>query len=108
MLFRSLNINHPTRSPDFPDVPTLTELGHPNADVPIWFTIWAYAGVPTEIIEKLNAKVREISATDDMKVKLQAAGSAPVIQTIDEIVKFRETDSKAMAELIKVAKIKID
>ena len=30
-----LNINYPTRSPDFPDVPTLTEAGLPNADVPI-------------------------------------------------------------------------
>lgn len=103
-----LNINHPTRSPDFPDIPTLTELGYPNADVPIWFTIWAYNGVPKEIIAKLNAKVREIAATDDMKAKLLAAGAAPVIQTPDEIAKFREQDGKEMAELIKLAKIKIE
>jgi tripartite-type tricarboxylate transporter receptor subunit TctC len=103
-----LNMNHPTRSPDFPDVPTLTELGYADADVPIWFTIWAHGGVPKEIIAKLNAKVREISATDDMKVKLQAAGAAPVIQTPEEIAVFREQDSKAMAELIKIAKIKIE
>jgi tripartite-type tricarboxylate transporter receptor subunit TctC len=103
-----LNINHTTRSPDFPDIPTLTELGHPGADVPIWFTIWAPAGVPKEIKEQLNAKVRELAATDEMKEKLRLAGAAPVIQTIDEIAKFREDDSKAMAELIKLANIKIE
>jgi tripartite-type tricarboxylate transporter receptor subunit TctC len=36
-----LNINYTERHPDFPDVPTLTELGYPSADVPIWFFICA-------------------------------------------------------------------
>ena len=36
-----LNINYPTRSPDFPDTPTLTEAGLPNADVPIWYSVQA-------------------------------------------------------------------
>ena len=103
-----LNINHATRSPDFPDIPTLTELGIPGADVPIWFTIWAPAGVPKEITELINAKVVELSATDEMKEKLRLAGAAPVIQSIEEIVKFRAEDSKAMAELIKLADIKIE
>ena len=32
-----LNINYPKRSPDFPDMPTLTELGISGADEPIWY-----------------------------------------------------------------------
>ncbi len=102
-----LNVNHPVRSQDFPDTPTLTELGIKGADAPIWFSLWAPAGVPEDIQDKLNAKIVEISKTDDMKAKLLAAGSAPVIQSRKEILAFRESDSKAMAELIKVAKIKI-
>lgn len=103
-----LNMNHTTRSPDFPDVPTLTELGISGADVPIWFTLWAPVGVPKEITQQINAKVMELSATQEMKEKLRLAGSAPVIQTIEEIVKFREEDSKAMADLIRLANIKIE
>ena len=38
-----LNINGQERHPDFPDVPTLTELGIEGADVPIWFSIYAPA-----------------------------------------------------------------
>ncbi len=103
-----LNINHAERSVDFPDIPTLTELGYPNADVPIWFGLWAPAGVPMEIRQKLNDALVTHSKTPEMKEKLRLAGAAPVIQTIDEMTKFREADTKQMAELIKAANIKIE
>lgn len=88
--------------------PAMVELEQDMADVPIWFTLWAPAGVPKAIAQQLNDKIRELAATEEMKEKLRLAGAAPVIQTIDEIVKFREEDSKAMAELIKLADIKIE
>lgn len=103
-----LNVNHTSRHPEFPNIPTLTEEGVPNADMPIWFSLWAPAGVPQPIMDKLNAKIVEIAKTDDMKAKLLAAGAAPVIQTQAEVVAFRENDSKNMAELIKAAKIKLE
>jgi tripartite-type tricarboxylate transporter receptor subunit TctC len=103
-----LNINHGVRSPDFPDIPTLTELGYPNADVPIWFSLWAPTGTPLEIQQRLNAEIVKHSGTPEMIEKLRLAGCAPVIQTIDEIVAFREADTKQMAELIKTAQIKIE
>ena len=56
-----LNINYPTRSPDWPGIPTLTELGYKDADVPGWYSICAPAGTPAEIVNKLNAKVVEIA-----------------------------------------------
>ena len=103
-----LNINHSERSPDFPDIPTLTELGYPNADAPIWFSLWAPTGTPREILQRLNTEIVKQSQTPEMKEKLRLAGAAPVIQTLDEIAAFREVDSKNMAELIKTAQIKIE
>jgi tripartite-type tricarboxylate transporter receptor subunit TctC len=103
-----LNINHTERSMDFPDIPTLTELGYPNADAPIWFSLWAPAGTPMEIQQRLNAEIVKHAKTPEMTERLRLAGSAPVVQTIDEIVAFREADSKQMAELIKTAQIKIE
>ncbi len=103
-----LNVNHSSRHPEFPDIPTLTEAGVPNADMPIWFSLWAPAGMPQPIMDKLNAKIVEISKTDDMKAKLLAAGSAPVIQTQAEVIAFRENDTTNMAELIKAANIKLE
>ena len=103
-----LVVNHANRMSEYPDVPTLTEAGYPNSDVPIWFTLWAPGGIPKEIVEKLNAKIREIATTDDMQARIRLVGCEPVIQTIPEIEAFREQDRKALAELIAAANIKLE
>lgn len=103
-----LNINHPTRFPEFPDAPTLTELGYPDSDCPVWFCIYAPAGTPKEIVEKLNAKINEISKTQDLKDTLQRVASVPVVQTLDEINAHWENDHKNVATLIKAANIKME
>jgi tripartite-type tricarboxylate transporter receptor subunit TctC len=103
-----LAINGPVRHPDFPDVPTLTELGVTGADVPIWFSIFAPAGTPKEIIAKLNAKMIEIAKTDDMKAKLRAVNAFVPLQTPEEMAKDLAADIKVNAELIKAANIKIE
>lgn len=103
-----LNINGKVRHPDFPDVPTLTELGIEGADVPIWFSIYAPAGTPKEIIAKLNAKMLEIAKTDDMKAKMRAVNAVVPLQTSEEMAKDLLVDIRVNAELIKAASIKID
>lgn len=103
-----LNINGSARHPDFPDVPTLTELGITGADVPIWFSIFAPAGTPKDIISKLNAKMIEIAKTDDMKAKMRAVNAFVPLQTPEDMAKHLIGDIAANAELIKAANIKID
>ena len=103
-----LNINSSVRHPDFPNVPTLTELGVTGADVPIWFSIFAPAGTPKDIIGKLNAKMIEIAKTDDMKAKMRAVNAFVPLQTPEEMAKDLAEDIKINAELIKVAEIKIE
>jgi tripartite-type tricarboxylate transporter receptor subunit TctC len=103
-----LNINGSARHPDFPDVPTLTELGITDADVPIWFSIFAPAGTPKDIISKLNAKMIEIAKTDDMKAKMRAVNAFVPLQTPEDMAKHLIGDIAANAELIKAANIKID
>ncbi len=100
--------NHTARMADFPDVPTLTELGYPGSDMPLWFCLWAPGGTPKAVITKLNDKINEISATDDMKAKLQLAGAVPVIQKPEDVEIFRANETKSIAELIKVANIKLE
>jgi tripartite-type tricarboxylate transporter receptor subunit TctC len=100
--------NHTTRNPDFPDVPTLTELGYKDMDVPLWFALWAPTGVPQKVLDALHAKVSEIAKTPDMIAKLQLASAAPVVSTQDELAAFCVAESKSMAELIKSANIKLE
>ena len=66
-----LNINYPTRSPDFPDVPTLTEAGLAECRRADLVFDPGARGTPKDIIEKFNAKIVEIAKTDDMKKRMR-------------------------------------
>jgi tripartite-type tricarboxylate transporter receptor subunit TctC len=103
-----LNINYQTRHPEYPDVPTLTELGYPNSDVPIWYSLQAPAGTSPEIIEKLNAKIVEIAATDDMKARMAAINCVVPLQTPEQMSQHLVADIKANAEVVREAKITLE
>ncbi len=103
-----LNVNFSQRPPEFPDVPPLTELGYPGADVPIWFFVCAPAGTPKDIIQKLNARMVEIAKSEEMIAKLKAINVVAPPQTPEEIRAYLVEDSKRNAELIKAAAIKLE
>jgi tripartite-type tricarboxylate transporter receptor subunit TctC len=103
-----LNINYTKRSPDWPDTPTMTELGYPDSDVPSWYSMQAPAGTPDDIINKLNAKVVEIAKTDEMKATMRGISvDVPLLSPI-EMHDFLKKDVARNAEVIKVAKIVLE
>ncbi|HET6927474.1 MAG TPA: tripartite tricarboxylate transporter substrate binding protein [Hyphomicrobiaceae bacterium] len=103
-----LNINYPTRHPDFPDVPTLTELGYRDADIPIWYLVVAPAGTPKDILAKFNATLIELAKSDDIIAKMRAINVIVPLQTPEEIRAHMVEDTKRNAELIKTANIKLE
>jgi tripartite-type tricarboxylate transporter receptor subunit TctC len=103
-----LNINGPVRHPEFPDVPSTTELGIPDAEVPVWFSIWAPAGTPKEIREKMNAKMAEIAATDDMKARMIAVNVIVPKQSPDEMRQYLLDDIRRNKEVIEKNNIKVE
>jgi tripartite-type tricarboxylate transporter receptor subunit TctC len=103
-----LDISYPERHPDFPGVPTLWEVGYGEAYVPSWYSIWAPAGTPKGIIDKLNAKMLEIARTPEMKARLFAMNVALPIQTPDEMGRHLVDDLKRVADLIKQTNLKLE
>ncbi len=103
-----LCVNHVVRWPEFPDTPTLTECGYPNSDLPSWYAVWAPPKTPEPILEKLNAKITEITKTDDMKAKMLKASADLRVMTRAEIAAYLEQDLKNNEELIKAAKITLE
>jgi tripartite-type tricarboxylate transporter receptor subunit TctC len=103
-----LNINYPTRHPDFPDVPTLSELGYPDADVPIWYLVLAPAGTPKDILAKFNATLVELAKSEDIIAKMRAINVIVPPQTPEEIRAHMQEDTRRNAELIKAANIKLE
>ena len=103
-----LSINGKVRNQDFPDVPTMTEAGVPNADVPIFFGFYGPKGLPDDIVQKMNAKMRELAANDEFKKKLWSVNSILTPMTPAELRKALEDDIKANLEIIKAANVKIE
>jgi tripartite-type tricarboxylate transporter receptor subunit TctC len=103
-----LNVNYGERHPDFPDIPTLSELGYPNSDVPIWYSIFAPAGTSKDIVAKLNAKITEIAKTDEMIARMRGINVIVPPQTPAEMAKYLVEDTTRNAEVIKAADIKLE
>ena len=103
-----LDINYTERHPDFPDMPTLTELGFPDSDVPIWYSVFAPAGTSKEIIAKLNAKIIEIAKSEDMIARMRSINTIVPVQTPEEVSQTLVADTARNAEIIKVADIKLE
>jgi tripartite-type tricarboxylate transporter receptor subunit TctC len=103
-----LDISYPERHPDFPGVPTLWEVGYGDAYVPSWYAVWAPAGTPRDIVNKLNAKMVEIAKTPEMKTRLFAMNVAVPPQSPEEMGQHLVEDSKRCADLIRLTNLKIE
>lgn len=71
---RALAISSAARVPELPDVPTLVELGYPELVVRTWYGLSGPAGLPPEIVTRINAVVNK--AMELPKVQQQLAGEA--------------------------------
>lgn len=71
---RALAISSAARVPELPDVPTLVELGYPELVVRTWYGLSGPAGLPPEIVTRINEVVNK--AMDLPKVQQQLAGEA--------------------------------
>jgi tripartite-type tricarboxylate transporter receptor subunit TctC len=105
---RGLAVSSPTRSPAFPDLPTIAEAGVPGYDATTWTGIVAPAGVPKAIVAKLNAEINAALATPVLKEKLLGIGSEPVIGTPAQFGEFIRKENAKWADVIKRSGAKVD
>jgi tripartite-type tricarboxylate transporter receptor subunit TctC len=87
---RALAVTSKQASPVFPDLPPLAATV-PGYSIEIWISVFAPAGTPAPLIERLNREIREISASPELRVFLEPDGAAPVAITPANLaVRIRE------------------
>jgi tripartite-type tricarboxylate transporter receptor subunit TctC len=74
---RALAISADKRLPDYPDIPTFAESGYPELVATVWFSLSGPAGMPPQIVERLNAEVRRALELTDVREKMRHEGIAP-------------------------------
>lgn len=78
---RALAVTGASRSPSFPDLPTIAEAGLPGYAAELHYGIVAPGGTPPAIIAKLNAALNAALAEADVKSRLLADGTEPLPST---------------------------
>jgi tripartite-type tricarboxylate transporter receptor subunit TctC len=97
---RGLAIDSAARSPLFPDIPTLPELGYEPNPTRIYFGIVAPAGTPAPIVHKLAAEIAAIGNDPEFRRRrLIEVGLDPVFSTPEEFAAFLKQD-RANAERV--------
>ena len=97
------------RSPALPDVPTTAEAGLPSFQMDGgWFGMFAPAGTPAAIIERLNKEVRTALADPAVVKRFQGLGVAPAYTTPDEFRKFLTAETSKYADWVRLAGVQLD
>ena len=96
---KGLLISGPERSPALPDVPTATEAGVPDFTPVTWFGMFARGDTPPEILEQLNATVREIMASEDMQQYVNERGATPSDMSLEEFAAFYNQEIDTWAKV---------
>lgn len=105
---RALATTGKTRSAILPDVPTVSESGVPGYEATIWLGLMAPAGTPKPIVDKLNAAITRIVSQPDVRTAWQQQGAVPMTMTPEEFDRFLRDDIAKWANVVKIAKVKVD
>lgn len=96
------------RGPALPEVTTLYEQGF-RFDMNGWYGVFAPAGTPTEVVQRLNQEINRILATDDVIQKFALQNMAkPPIKSVEQFATTVKQDVAVWQNLAKVAKLRVD
>ncbi|MBD2745448.1 tripartite tricarboxylate transporter substrate binding protein [Microvirga sp. BT688] len=102
---RALATSGPRRSAAMPDVPTVQEAGISGFDVTSWNALFAPKGTPEPIVQKLNATLKEILATQEIKTRLLELGIEARSETPAELTGRLRSDIEKWRAVIERAGI---
>ncbi|SIP92131.1 tripartite tricarboxylate transporter substrate binding protein [Pseudacidovorax sp. RU35E] len=102
---RVLGVANETRTPLYPDAPTLREQGLAQVVGYGWYGLLAPAGTPAPVVERLNAEINAAIADAEVRRKAEAAGLELRGGTAEAFSTFIGTETRKWAQIIKAANI---
>jgi tripartite-type tricarboxylate transporter receptor subunit TctC len=96
------------RSALFPDVPTLAESGVPAAELGTWWGIVGPAGLPTEIVNKLNAEIGKMLTSPELITFLTDEGAEAEAMTPQQFTDMMRRETERWSKVAREADISID
>jgi len=105
---RGLGVSSARRSGALPDLPTIAEAGVPGYEMNPWIAVFAPAGTPREIVNRLNAEVNKALKHPDVSKSLASQALDPWIGTPEEFDARLRVDYDKYAKLVKLTGAGVD
>lgn len=105
---RALGIGSSKRSQLMPEIPTIAESGLKGYELGSWYGIFAPAGTPQEIVQRLRAEVVKAIAAPDISKQFVALSAEPVGSTPEEFVEVLKRDIVKWAKVARAANVKAE
>jgi tripartite-type tricarboxylate transporter receptor subunit TctC len=102
----ALGVTTKKRSSLLPEVPTIAEAGIVGYDFRIWYGVWAPAGTPAKVVDKLAMDIGVAMSTPALREWVAEHGADPLSMTQPEFARFVLSESESAARIIKEAGIK--
>lgn len=103
---RALAVTSATRINEIPDVPTVAESGLPGFQVIGWFGLFAPAGTPRPVVQKLNTEIVKVLKAPENRDRLSAHGLIPGGGSPEDLGRFLSEEIARWHKLIQEAGIK--
>lgn len=105
---RAIGISSDTRLASANDIPTIAEQGVPNFEASQWYGILAPAKTPDAIVQRLNAEVRKAMTDPEIVAALAREGAEAWVTSPEEFRAHIEKEIPRWAEVVRLAKIRMD
>jgi tripartite-type tricarboxylate transporter receptor subunit TctC len=105
---RAIAVLSPTRFSLLPDVPTANESGLPGFESVLHYGLLAPAGTPRPIIDRLNAALRALVETREVKQRILAEGGDPLTSTPEEYAKDIDSEETKWGTLVRKLNLKVE
>jgi len=102
---RALGVTSLTRSAAASDIPAVAETGFPGFEAVTWIGAVAPAGVPRNIVTRLNAELVDIMRAPDVREKLLAQGAEPLTDTPEHFAAYIRSEIGKWANVVRQAGI---
>jgi tripartite-type tricarboxylate transporter receptor subunit TctC len=104
---RALAVTSPQRVPTLPEVPTVSEAGHPELTTQDWVGLSVRAGTPPEAIARLNAAVNKVLALPKVGEALEKIGSEPAGGSVEQYTDLVRSQVALWAKVVNDAGLKL-
>jgi tripartite-type tricarboxylate transporter receptor subunit TctC len=105
---RVLAVLSPVRSPIFPDVPTIAELGFPGFEASVWYGVVGPAGLPPAVVARLHAEVEKALAAPEVRERVTGAGGEVLPGPVERFTTLLASERARYDKLIREARIQPD